>query len=122
LDGESEKWLSAMVHGREQETESAARELQSCCSLGGPLPKLIAMGAALESLLMQWKLCSLNFDGQIFRKQQSICRVRWSSSVTCQQAENEVERELCFMFFCLCKTEPVAEYGELGEGVKKVSL
>lgn len=109
-----------MVHGTEQETENAARVLKSCYSAGGPLPKLIAMGAALESLLMQWKLCSFlrrngmigervkdmdgvkkslegkerrrtNFDGQIFRKQQSICRVRWSSSVTCQQAKNKVE-------------------------------
>lgn len=107
-----------MVHGTEQETENAARELKSCYLAEGPLPKLIAKGAALESLLMQWKLCSFlrrgmiggriedmnvkksfegkerrrtNFDEQILRKQQSICRVRWSSSVTCQQAKNKVE-------------------------------
>ena len=113
-----------MMHGREQETENAAREQKNCCLPGGPLPKLIAMGAALESL-MQLKLCSFlrigiwmigewighikgetrhgerverrtNFDGQIVRKQRSICRVRWSSNVTCQQAKNKVVFFLCF--------------------------
>ena len=57
-DGGSEKRLSAMVHGRVQETENAARELKSCYLAGGPSPRLIALGAAFESLLMQSKLCS----------------------------------------------------------------
>ena len=55
-----------------------------------------------------------NFDGQIVRKQRSICRVRWSSNVTCQQAKNKV------VFFCVfflsMRSRPVAVGGELGEG------
>lgn len=56
-DGGSEK-LSATVHEKVQETENAAKELRSYYLSGGPLPRLIALGAALESLLMQSKLCS----------------------------------------------------------------
>lgn len=116
LGGGSERRLSGMVHERVQETENAARVLKSCCSVGGPLPRLIALGAS-ESLLMQSKLCSF-FEGMIegvdwkeecegetagwyeetyefrwtdVRKQQSICRVWWSSKVTCQQAKNKME-------------------------------
>lgn len=58
LDGGSEKQLSAMVHEKVQGTENAARELKSCYSSGDPLPRLIALGAAFESLVVQSKFCS----------------------------------------------------------------